>query len=794
MAGMFRTFGKGGANEDHARSDEEVDPFFVETKSARAFLEDDETYPFIVGAKGAGKSLLLFKKRGRVRQRSGTLVLPDRLRAFVPSQAFADLVALSHYWQLWEDGEPRMASWTALWQWALMRTIVSGWRAQAYCHRNDEQLALLRKLAATCNESFVPDAGEEDPFAIVRQLLERIDGNMQVVRGILRLPSSDEYARFVSTHADSFPQTYVFIDNHDDFFEKNADFWVASAMGTFLAARFVREVSRGRIHFFVTVRPEVVWRLQSEDNFLVYKSEIHRIQWTKAELLELFARRIRRLRPELLASPEYLAADPIKSFLGVGLCRPRSGPPMLRNRRAEADVPIYENAGDFILRNTLRRPRDLIVMGNQILEAMGNAEQDQSDWSPVRSGIESGRELIARAYVAEVRNRWPWTSAPSGSLPELLRRLPRNILTQADVDQLEAEFLAQPGNQKEERSPFEVLISLALVGYVTDEVHGPTQIFSLAGETSIHTLPNTDWYVVNPVLYGSPFDVPVVRGLVVGRGLEFDRFLAEELVGRASQSPRLATERAGAPDGGDASTSPTVPKEREDNFSVAPSTLRGPSQDSEQPSPTPDSSRVPHVVFLAANPSDLDRVFLDREARAIKHGIVQANGGGRLVFDSEWAVTVQDLLRALQARRPEIVHFSGHGAGRAGIYLHQGEGGAVPVATSALSDIFEVASDHVRLVVLNACKTHEQAEAISQVVEFVVGTRDAVSDEASRAFSEAFYTALAFRQTVSRAFRLGRAAAEASAAGYGQYFDLWSRKDRDPNAAVLVPARPSGRG
>src|SRR5256885_1354296 len=68
------------------------------------------------------------------------------------------------------------------------------------------------------------------------------------------------------------------------------------------------------------------------------------------------------------------------------------------------------------------------------------------------------------------------------------------------------------------------------------------------------------------------------------------------------------------------------------------------------------------ILFLAANPLGTDRLALDREARAIQ--IELERSGRRDCFDlaTRWAVEPLDLLRALRALRPTVVHFSGHGA------------------------------------------------------------------------------------------------------------------------------------
>jgi hypothetical protein len=62
--------------------------------------------------------------------------------------------------------------------------------------------------------------------------------------------------------------------------------------------------------------------------------------------------------------------------------------------------------------------------------------------------------------------------------------------------------------------------------------------------------------------------------------------------------------------------------------------------------------------------------------------------------------------------------------------------------------------------VLNACYSVEQATAIAEVVDCVVGMNDAVGDDAARRFAASFYRALGFGRSVRNAFDQGLLAIE----------------------------------
>ena len=112
--------------------------------------------------------------------------------------------------------------------------------------------------------------------------------------------------------------------------------------------------------------------------------------------------------------------------------------------------------------------------------------------------------------------------------------------------------------------------------------------------------------------------------------------------------------------------------------------------------------------------------------------------------------------------QPHIVHFCGHGDGDAGLILEDAAGGIQFVSTSALSNLFELFSEQVECVLLNACYSEVQANAISQHINDVIGMNQAVSDRAAIEFATSFYDAIGAGKSIHFAFHLGRNAIQLS--------------------------------
>ena len=169
-----------------------------------------------------------------------------------------------------------------------------------------------------------------------------------------------------------------------------------------------------------------------------------------------------------------------------------------------------------------------------------------------------------------------------------------------------------------------------------------------------------------------------------------------------------------------------------------------------------NNAPVKTILILAANPSNTTPLRLDAEIREIDEGLRRANKREQYKLEQKWAVRSRDFYRSILDYQPHIVHFCGHGAGEEGIVLEDDTGKMALVQTNALASMFKLfAKKGVECVILNACYSEVQAEAISQYVNYVVGMNKAVGDRAAVAFAVAFYDAIAAGYELEEAYDLG---------------------------------------
>ena len=164
------------------------------------------------------------------------------------------------------------------------------------------------------------------------------------------------------------------------------------------------------------------------------------------------------------------------------------------------------------------------------------------------------------------------------------------------------------------------------------------------------------------------------------------------------------------------------------------------------------------ALFLTANPSDTRKLNLDEQIRLISEKIRAADYRGSIELVSVWAVRSDDLLQSLNMHRPHIVHFSGHGSRTGEILVVGSDGQSKPISTEAIKALFKTLKDNIRVVILDACYSSSQAEAITEIVDCAIGMADAIGENAATIFTASFYRAIGFGRSVQEAFDQGIAA------------------------------------
>ena len=161
------------------------------------------------------------------------------------------------------------------------------------------------------------------------------------------------------------------------------------------------------------------------------------------------------------------------------------------------------------------------------------------------------------------------------------------------------------------------------------------------------------------------------------------------------------------------------------------------------------------ILLLSANPKNTAQLRVDDEMREIKEGLWRSKQREQFVIETWQAVQYRDIRRAILDVEPNIVHFSGHGAGEDGLVFEDETGQLKLVQAEALARLFELFADQIECVVLNACYSEVQAKAIAKHIPYVVGMNEVIGDKAAIEFAIGFYDALGAGRTVEFAYKVG---------------------------------------
>ena len=192
------------------------------------------------------------------------------------------------------------------------------------------------------------------------------------------------------------------------------------------------------------------------------------------------------------------------------------------------------------------------------------------------------------------------------------------------------------------------------------------------------------------------------------------------------------------------------------------------------------------ILILASNPKATPQLRLDEEMREIDEGLKRSQNRDQFELVQKLAVRPRDIQRAMLDVNPQIVHFSGRGAGEEGLIFEDEIGQPKFVTVEALAGLFELFADQMDCVVLNGCYSQVQAKAIAKHIPYVMGMKQAIGDQAAIAFAVGFYDALGAGRPVEFAYKFGRSAIRLE--GIDQHLTpVLIRKDAEA-AAVSSPS------
>ena len=177
-----------------------------------------------------------------------------------------------------------------------------------------------------------------------------------------------------------------------------------------------------------------------------------------------------------------------------------------------------------------------------------------------------------------------------------------------------------------------------------------------------------------------------------------------------------------------------------------------------RPASTASQSKVQTILFLAANPSKKAELNLRIEHSIISEELEDMEG---FDFESKFSVSIKEMNMEVVSTEPSILHFSGHGLSGnesdeviidemgvtmnndTGLVFHNDEKNGTdilsPIKCGRIFDSLKNMVPSLKIVVLNACYSEQQAIAISKNDIYTIGTSNTIQNKVATAFSQGFY-------------------------------------------------------
>ena len=186
-----------------------------------------------------------------------------------------------------------------------------------------------------------------------------------------------------------------------------------------------------------------------------------------------------------------------------------------------------------------------------------------------------------------------------------------------------------------------------------------------------------------------------------------------------------------------------------------------------------ESTAIPRkVLVLPANPADMSQQALETEAEKIRSGLSNQDGSLEFVIADIAEMTLDNLREVLLDIQPQIVHVCGVGQGTEDTsrrimmeYLDENQGLFLVdqqnrlVNAADLQHLFariKEAGVELECLFLSACYVAEQANAILNSVQLIIGTPSTISASGAIKFAKLVYSSLEGGKSYRDAFQYAR--------------------------------------
>jgi hypothetical protein len=322
----------------------------------------------LVGRKGSGKTVYLRRFQASVAIEDSVLATPIEQRT-PPTE---HIIEFSH----WRRGHNLTESWSQVWRAAILRSVTT--HVLFSKHLSSYGEPECRTALADLSAQLIPEVNT--PRGPYNQLSEIIaaHGSPQELERMLRMPAWGDMEYWLGEFIRDAPPIFFYLDAVDEEFKASPHYWMRCQQGLFYQVmRLLRDPMFGsRLHIVISVRDNVFSSVLRSEHATRYRTDPHikLLTWNRIAIDYFLHRKLERLDAQFLM--EGSGDRRLIDWLG-------------RETVENSARHLEEPLGDYLVRHTRLLPRDIILLGNALTDAVVRAKK-------------AGKDAVDEAEIREV--------------------------------------------------------------------------------------------------------------------------------------------------------------------------------------------------------------------------------------------------------------------------------------------------------------------------------------------------------------------------------------------------------
>lgn len=315
---------------------------------------NDLTARVIVGRKGSGKTVYLRCLQAHASNQED--LYADSIQQSL--QSTEDVIKFCQFFK----ENVLTEKWMTLWHRAILRSVLShlmfSKQLEPYVDKD-----LIGKIFKNYKQILRNFNTELSIYSQVSEII-RLHNTMNQIKNFLDNPLWNELESIIADIIQNCPPICLYVDAVDEEFSHAPMYWHRCQKGLFYQTmRMLRDSKLGgRLHIIICIRDIVMSSVYKSEHRTRYHKEPHIriLNWSKEAIKHFFREKIQSLDDKHFIGDIGNFGKNLETWLGI-------------SKIYNETRGIEENLLDYLLRHTRLLPRDIVILGNSLTDAIEKA-------------------------------------------------------------------------------------------------------------------------------------------------------------------------------------------------------------------------------------------------------------------------------------------------------------------------------------------------------------------------------------------------------------------------------------